>query len=136
MKYIDIPGSTRQHMLVYGLPGSGKTQLASELTLAGFNLIWFSLDNGHGTIFDKLPLEARSRIDLCNMPDTDSYPISAVMLPRIFSDKSITLCYRHAHPACKICTDGFDTYDLSQHTTSDTIYMVVELLAKTYLFYF
>ena len=123
-KFSELEKKSRQHVLVYGEPGSGKSQLVSKLAEAGFNLIWFSLDNGHWEIMNKLSPEAKERLDVCVIPDTLSWPVASVVLPRLMEGKPVDVCHKHGNSNCAACRSSsgkVDTYTLSSDLPDNTV---------------
>ena len=123
-KFSDLQVKSRQHVLVYGEPGSGKTQLVSKLAEKGFKLIWFSLDNGHWTIMNKLSDAAKENLDVCVIPDSLDWPVASVVLPRLMEGKEVLLCREHGNVSCSKCKlsgGTLDSYHLHAGLPADTI---------------
>ena len=123
-----VTANAAQHVLLYGEPKSGKTQLAGELA-KHFNLIWFDLENGFTTLL-KLPEEAQARVDLIKLPDTKQFPIAIeTMLKVITTGKPVDICDKHGKVNCALCKkaeEPFTTVDINSLGT-DTIVVIDSL---------
>jgi hypothetical protein len=96
-----VAKSATHSVLIYGDAKTGKTQLAGTLA-AGFNLLWFDLENGFETLL-KLPEEQQSRIELLSLPDTKDYPIAVETMLKVFSGKPMHVCEAHGKVNCPAC---------------------------------
>lgn len=93
--------SKAKHVLLFGPPKSGKTELAGKLSKK-FNLLWFDFENGVATLF-KLPDEQQERIEVLSIPDTRGKPIAIqTALKAIKGDKGI-ICEEHGAWGCPTC---------------------------------
>lgn len=102
MKLTDkIPSSTHR-VLIFGAPKSGKTQLAATLA-SQFNLIWFDLENGYGTLL-KLPKDQQEKIELISIPDSKTFPIAIETMLKVVTGKEVSICEEHGKVSCPICT--------------------------------
>lgn len=91
-----------EKILIYGDPGTGKTQLIGELA-NHFPMIWFDLDNGIATL-SKLPKEAQSRINLIQLPDMHEYPIALKTMLKVLLFRDTPICDVHGQVACPECS--------------------------------
>lgn len=104
-----------KRVALLGLPGSGKTTLAAELSKE-FNLIWIDIDNAVDTLL-KLPVECQERIDVIHLPDSASFPIAADTLLQLFKTGKADICTEHGKVKCAICTKNsaeFNSVDFSK----------------------
>ena len=105
MKLTDKQASATHRVLIFGAPKSGKTQLAASLA-SKFNLIWFDLENGYGTLL-KLPKDQQERIELISIPDSKTFPIAIETMLKVVTGNSVSICEEHGKVSCPICTkDG------------------------------
>lgn len=107
MKYTEAKKTQAKHVCIFGEPKTGKSTLAAKLALAGYKIVWISLDGGH-TVIDKFPEEAQERIELIQIPDTQEYPAASEAINKIFSGAEINLCDMHGKDSCSACkTRGY-----------------------------
>jgi hypothetical protein len=100
-KLSQSPRGTRQSVLIFGPPKTGKTQLVGGLS-ATHNLVWFDLENGHATLF-QLPSGQQERIELINLPDTRSYPIAIETCLKVIKGGPVSTCETHGKVDCATC---------------------------------
>lgn len=91
-----------KHVVVYGPPKSGKTELVGKLSEVK-KLLWFDLEKGVSTLF-KLPDEWKSRIDVLQIPDTRSVPMAIETMLKVIKGGPVEVCHSHGKVACPICT--------------------------------
>lgn len=101
MKLSQKSASKSHHVLLFGPPKSGKTQLAGALS-SHFNLIWFDLENGADTLL-KLPPEQQDKVELISLPDTRSYPIAIETCLKVIKGTGVSICEAHGKVGCLIC---------------------------------
>lgn len=105
------------HVIVFGDGGSGKSTLVSQLTRAGFRLLWVSCDNGH-SILNKLTPAEQDMIELVVLPDTREYPIAVDAFRESFKYGDVHLCNSHGKHKCTKCSTNqeasFTDYNLSK----------------------
>lgn len=101
MKLSQKSASKSHHVLLFGPPKSGKTQLAGALS-SRFNLIWFDLESGVDTLL-KLPTEQQERIEVISLPDTRSYPIAIETCLKVIKGTPVEICEEHGKVGCPIC---------------------------------
>lgn len=119
--YDSVPQRNAQHIMVFGPPKSGKSTLIADLLLHGFNLTWFSIDNGHKVI-GKLPAEARSRCNLIILPDTKEYPIAIKTCLKVITGAEVSICMMHGSIDCDYCKSqglSFDSVCLNNFGPND-----------------
>ena len=91
-----------QHVLVFGPPKSGKTQILANLAEQGFKLIWFDLENGSSTLL-KLSEEAKNNITLIKIMDTIEAPRAHGTIDKILKGGVFKICDAHGTVDCAIC---------------------------------
>lgn len=96
-----VPIVNIQHLLLYGPPKTGKTQLVGELS-KWYNLIWFDFENGYKTL-QKLPMELQSRINLIRIPDTKEWPIGIETALKALQPGDRKVCNEHGKIGCTRC---------------------------------
>jgi hypothetical protein len=99
-----------RHIIVYGQPKSGKTELVGTLS-KDFHLWWISLDGGHKTLLRKDSAAAPylKNIDVFPIADSQQYPMGVESMLKILRQppKNVTLCEKHGKVTCPFCTkDG------------------------------
>jgi DNA polymerase III delta prime subunit len=102
MKLSQLSKSTHHHILLFGPPKSGKTQLAGALA-SHYNLLWFDLENGITTL-QKFPLEIQERIEVVQIPDTRSFPVAIETCLKAIKGGKGTICQAHGKWNCAVCT--------------------------------
>ncbi len=102
---IDLNNSkpAEQHVLLFGPPKSGKTQLIAQLAEVGFNLVWFDLENGSSTLL-KLSPEAKARITLVKIRDVIESPRAHATIDKISQGGTFKICDAHGTVNCAHCT--------------------------------
>lgn len=111
-----------QHVLVFGPPKTGKTELIGKLAMQGFKLIWFDAENGKATLL-KMPREALANITYIGMKDTKEYPIAHATMDKIVRGGTFQICDTHGRVDCAICKKD----DLAFTTiTVPTVFSIVE----------
>lgn len=129
MKLSQKSSSNIHHILLFGPPKSGKTQLAGTLA-AEYNLHWFDLENGYETLL-KLPTEQKDRIEIVSIPDTRSFPIAIETMLKIIKGGSFQICETHGKISCALCKKenaAFSTVDTGKFTDKDVV--VVDSLTQ------
>lgn len=119
MKLSEVAQRQAQHLIVFGDPKTGKSDLVGDLSTE-FKLLWFSLDGGHSILY-KLPQKQQENIDLIALPDTKDFPIAIETCLKLIKGGSHNVCNLHGKVACFIClknkatftTIDFDKLDLS-----------------------
>lgn len=129
MKLSQKSQSNIHHILLFGPPKSGKTQLAGTLA-ALFNLHWFDLENGYETLL-KLPSEQKERVEIVSIPDTRSFPIAIETMLKVIKGGIFEICEAHGKISCAICRKeslGFSTVNTKEFTEKDVV--VVDSLTQ------
>ncbi len=94
--------SSPQHVMVYGPPKSGKTQLIGELATQGFKLIWFDLECGKSTLL-KMPRETLKNIVYIGVQDTKDTPTAHATIDKIVRGGTFKICDEHGRVDCQLC---------------------------------
>lgn len=101
----EMEESPIKHIVVYGPPKSGKTELVGKLA-EKFNLKWFDLEKGVSTLF-KLPADWKARIDVLQIPDTRTTPMAIETMLKVIKGAPVNVCHKHGKVACPLCAkDG------------------------------
>jgi len=129
MKLSKISASNIHHVLIYGPPKVGKTQLAGTLA-SKYNLIWFDLENGVETLL-KLPEEQKERIEVIRIPDTRSFPIAIETMLKVIKGGKFRICEKHGKIACSACAkEGLDITDVNLIDVPNDTVIVVDSLTQ------
>jgi hypothetical protein len=104
MKLTKVAQNPIQHIMLFGPPKVGKTQLVTELTKM-FNVLYIGLEQGHA-VFYKLPHEQQEKVEMLLLPDSKDFPIAAQTVLKIFkkNEKGYNVCNEHGVVDCGICT--------------------------------
>lgn len=105
MKLSQLARRNYQHLIVFGDPKSGKSTLAAEMLLHGFNLTWISMDNGH-TILWKLPIPIEQldrQLNIVVIPDTKEAPTAIRTCLKLVSGAETNICDKHGQVDCTTC---------------------------------
>lgn len=100
-KLSNMAESPIKHVLVFGPPKSGKTELVGKLAEKK-RLIWFDLEKGVGTLF-KMAKEWQERVEVIQIPDTRSYPMAIETCLKVIKGLPVKICETHGKVACPIC---------------------------------
>lgn len=130
MKLSSKEASPHHHVLLFGPPKSGKTKLTGNLATEGFNLHWFDLENGVGTL-KQLSSESQERVNLFALPDTRSFPIAIETLLKVIKGGRFEICDEHGKVACALCKKALASFSVFDSSTlgPDDI-MVVDSLTQ------
>jgi DNA replicative helicase MCM subunit Mcm2 (Cdc46/Mcm family) len=91
------------HILLYGGPKVGKSELAGELANHGFKLHWFDLENGSITLVRSIPEEYQESVNLFKIPDTKDFPIAIETILKVIKPGKHRLCDQHGKVECPLC---------------------------------
>ena len=97
----EMSESPIKHVIVYGAPKTGKTELVGQLS-ERFNLKWFDLEKGVSTLF-KLPPEQKSRIEVMQIPDTRGTPMAIETMLKVIKGGPVEICHKHGKVTCPLC---------------------------------
>lgn len=114
-------------VMVYGPSKSGKTELVSKLTEAGFKLLVIDLENSSDTYY-KLSPEALSRVDYLRVRDVKDNPIGITTCLQLISGAKTNICAEHGKVGCGPCTiaaktnpEAMLTYELAKLDPSEWV---------------
>lgn len=100
-KLSSLTASIIRHIMVFGPPKSGKTELVGKL--AQFKkLIWFDLESGFSTLF-KLPTELQDNIELIAIPDNRGNPMAIETMLKVIKGAPVSICENHGKVSCPYC---------------------------------
>jgi hypothetical protein len=104
MKLADFKDSAARHILVYGPPKTGKTELVGALA-KDFTLHWLDLDGGAKTLMSKesAAYPYLDRINYFRIPDTQTFPVATSTLLRLFKGTETSICEKHGNVGCATC---------------------------------
>lgn len=104
MKYSQVKARQPAHILITGEPKTGKTLLVTTLAAKGFKILFFSLDNGLMTVFDKVPKDLlESNFEFVSLPDTTDFPVAYQTLYTVLQGKPTHICDQHGQVQCTVC---------------------------------
>jgi phage anti-repressor protein len=99
-----------RHIIVYGQPKSGKTELVGALA-KDYHLWTISLDAGYKTWLrkDSAAYPYLKNIDIFPIADSQQYPMGVETMLKVLRQpaKNVSICEKHGKVACPLCTkDG------------------------------
>lgn len=107
MKVSQYKDRASRHVIVYGAPKTGKTELVGTL-LKKYRLHWLCLDGGVKTLLSdsssaKPYLE---NLEIYPIPDSQRFPVAVQTLLKVFKGGDCAICHTHgivgcASPGCK-----------------------------------
>lgn len=92
-----------RHILLFGPPKSGKTQLAGGVA-SDYDVVIFDIENGADTLL-KLPTAYQERVEVVSIPDTRGNPIGITTALHAVKGNPGTICDEHGIwncPKCKV----------------------------------
>jgi hypothetical protein len=100
---------TRQKVLIYGPPKTGKTALAGKLA-SNYKLHWIDLENGIKTLLNPAVLapEHRKNVNVINVPDHRLYPVAIDTVRDVLKGGSKRICHNHGKVNCPLCAKQSD----------------------------
>ena len=95
-----------KRVLVYAPPKAGKTAAVFGLARLGYKIVYIGLENGHLVVSNtdlKLSAEDYDRIEIYNIPDSDTNLVAYSAVRQVFQGRRFALCQTHGANSCKIC---------------------------------
>lgn len=102
MRLTKTSSTNYTRVMLFGLPGCGKSTLAAALSKT-HKLTWLCLDNDSDVLL-KLPDEQLDNINFINIPDTATFPVGSQTLLQLFKHQKGSVCVAHGMYNCSICT--------------------------------
>lgn len=124
MKASQYIQSAARHVIVYGGPKTGKTELVGTL-LKKYRLWWFNLDGGLKTLFrpDSYAKPYLDNLEIFNIPDSQRFPVAVDTMLRVLKGGACKICHKHGivdcpSPDCKLegnfSVCNVDTFDVKK----------------------
>ncbi len=116
-------------LVIYGNPGTGKTLLASTVSLSNTiqKIYWFDCDKSIETLIytDKLTPEAKAKIIPFNLSGSFNNPKPAETLVKAFtSNIPVSICIEHGDTECKV--RGCPSIKFSLYSLGPTDVVVID----------
>jgi hypothetical protein len=127
MKASDYVASAARHVIVYGGPKTGKTELVGTLA-EKYRLHWFSLDGGIKTLFrpDSAARKHLDNIELYNIPDSQIFPVAVETMLKVLKSGKHNICHKHGKVSCPACKEPgmFSTYSPDELTVDKDVVVI------------
>lgn len=134
MKASSYKGSEARHIIVYGSPKTGKTELIGTLA-AKYRLWWFNLDGGIKTLLAPGSAACKNldNIELFTLPDSQRFPVAVQTLLKVFKGGPHKICHKHGicgcpAPECKP-DDTWSLFDIDKLEVDKDV-VVVDHMAQ------
>lgn len=106
MKLTQLKQTAGTHIIVFGAPKTGKSQLAGELA-QHYKLLWIDLENGW-EVLTKLPHEWQENIEIVKLPDSRVFPVGIQTMLKLITGSRYVVCDEHGvtglgETPCAIC---------------------------------
>lgn len=130
MKLSTVPLNAIQHVLIYGAPKTGKTELVGKLAET-HKLIWFDCENGFKTL-QKMPVAWQENVELIQIPDTRAWPVAIETLLKVFNGTGpVAICEAHGKVSCPRCTkEGLPTITVDASKLDASSIIVIDTLSQ------
>ena len=95
-----------KRVLMYAPPKTGKTAAVFGLARLGYRVVYIGLENGHLVVANpalKLSEDDLNRIEIYNVPDSDTNLVAHSAIRQVFQGKRFHLCEKHGANSCRIC---------------------------------
>lgn len=102
MKLTQLPKAQHKHVMVFGPPKTGKTELVGRLA-EKYKLWWFDLEQGIKTLQTRLPAALQDNIEVFQIPDNKMFPIAAETMQEVIKGKRLNICWLHGKSGCSLC---------------------------------
>jgi hypothetical protein len=129
MKLTEYRPQQAKHILVYGPPKSGKTELVGQLAQR-FKLWWFDLEDGIKTLLrpDSAAKDHLDNVELFRIPDSTTFPIGIETMLKVFKNgPPLDICHEHGKVSCPDCRKNSKPtshFDISKLTVDKDIIIV------------
>lgn len=127
MKLSEYKGSEARHILVYGPPKTGKTELVGALA-EHFTLWWMDLDGGAKTLMREGSIASKhlDNINYFRIPDTQTFPIAVETCLKVFKGNKVNICHQHGKVNCPLCKQEglFTPIELEKFDTKKDILVI------------
>lgn len=101
MKLSQLTFSPAQHIIIFGDPKTGKTELVGSLA-EKYKLLWIDIENGLITL-TKLPMPWQENIEVVQLPDTRTFPVASTTMLQLVKGGPVRLCQAHGTVSCAAC---------------------------------
>lgn len=101
MKASDYITNAARHVIVYGGPKTGKTELTGTL-LKNYKLWWLNLDDGIKTLFrpDSFAKPYLENLEIFSIPDSQRFPVAVSTVLKVLKGGECKICHKHGIVGC------------------------------------
>ena len=95
-----------KRVLMYAPPKCGKTAAVFGLAKLGYKIVYIGLENGHLVVANeglKMKQDDYERIEIYNIPDSDTNLVAYSAIRQVFQGKRFALCETHGRNSCREC---------------------------------
>lgn len=104
------------HMILFGPPKAGKTELVGELAEHGLHLYFFDFENGSLTLSRSINKENQNNVDLYKIPDTKDFPIAIETALKVIKTGKYEICDIHGKISCALCKKNNTEFSIFDNT--------------------